>query len=164
MALLLIVTIVISGCSMHPKIKADESYTRIKPVAPLPEYERMKVPHNLSILVENVADMNNSYKNRVRLYVNKYEIEPDEIFNYKSSYKYNMKLQPGIYEIKALYYAHTGWKESNFTIKPRDKVKIYLNKKATLKVTLKKNHWGAPVDKVTYFELDYEDLDLNKAQ
>lgn len=163
-AAILMIAIVIAGCSLHPQIKADESYTKIKPIAPLPEYEQMNFPHNMTIVVDNVADMTNSYKNHLKVYVNKYLIKPDEIFNYKSTYKYNLKLQPGIYEVRAVYYANTGWKEDSYNIKSRDNVKVYLNKKALLNVTLKKDHQGAPVDKVTYFDLDYKALDLNETK
>ena len=150
----------IIGCSLHPKVKSNEAYVRIKPIAPLSELDNSSLPDNLIIIVDNVADMNNSYKNRLILYINKYLIEPDEVYNYKNTYKYNLKLQPGVYKVKAVYYAHSGWTEQGFDIKTRENVKIFLDKKAILKVKLEKNHWGAPVDKVTYFDVKYEPLSL----
>ncbi len=154
----LLVLITIAGCSLHPKIKPEESYMRIKPVAPLSEYEQSQMPNNFEVVIENVADMADSYKNRIELYVNKYRIEPEEIYNYKSSYKYSLKLQPGQYQVKAKYYAHSGWTEQSFTIKTRENVKAYLDKKAVLSITLQKNHWGGLKDKETYFKIDYQAL------
>jgi len=146
------------GCSIHPKIKSDQTYYRIKPIAPLPEYDQSALPENLEIIINNVADMDNSYKNYLKLYINKYLIESEEIYNYKSKYHYRVKLQPGVYKVKADYYAHSGWSEQRFPIEPKENIKVYLDKRAILEVTLQKNWWGAPRDKETYFKIRYEPL------
>lgn len=143
------------NCSFHPRIKSELAYVKIKPIAPLPDYEKSNVPVNLIISIENVADMSSSYKNKIDLYINKYIIEPDEVYNYKSDYKYNMKLEEGQYNVKAVYYAHTGWQEKRFTIETKEPVKIYLNRTATLSIKLEKNWWGAPVDRKNYFQISY---------
>ena len=155
---ILLLFVTIAGCSLHPKIKPEESYMRIKPVAPLSEYEQSQMPNNLEIVIDNVADMAGSYKNRIELYVNKYQIEPEEIYNYKSTYKYSLKLQPGHYKVQAKYYAHSGWQEQSFKIKTRENVKVYLDKKAVLTITLQKNHWGGLKDKENYFKIDYQSV------
>lgn len=155
---ILFTVVIIAGCSLHPNIKPDESYMRIKPVAPLSDYEQSQMPDNFEVVIENVADMAGSYKNRIEFYVNKYRIEPDEIYNYKSSYKYSLKLQPGQYKVQAKYYAHSGWQEQSFTIKTRENVKVYPDKKAQLSITLQKNHWGGLKDKENYFKIDYQAL------
>ncbi len=150
----------IISCAGHQRIKYNETFLRIKPSAPLPEAIAKKQPVNLMIKIENVADMRTSYKNRLDLFVNNFLIEPEqEITNVTSDYIYRLSLQPGIYKVKALYYASTGWQEKAFKILPRDEqVMVFPDKKAVLKVTLRKDSWGAPVDKVTHFEISYESL------
>lgn len=158
---LLIVAIAFSlaiSCAYRSEINPEDSYIKIKPIAPLAEYEQQNMPHNLIVKIENVADMNDSYKNRVQLYVNNYRVKPDESYNFKEDYQFKVKLQPGVYRVKAKYYAYSGWKEEDFTITTREDVKVYLDKIALLTVRLKKNHWGAPVDKKTYFNISYEPL------
>ncbi len=148
---------IIIGCANYQRIKYNETFLKIKPAAPLPEALAKEQPVNLSIKIHNVADMRTSYKNRLDLLVNNFLIEPEqEISNITSDYTYLLSLQPGIYKIKALYYASTGWEEKSFKILPRDgQVMVFSDKKAVLKVALKKDSWGAPVDKVTYFEVSY---------
>jgi len=151
---------IIISCAGTQRIKYNETFLRIKPSAPLPEAIAKKQPVNLLIKIENVADMRTSYKNRLDLFVNKFLIEPEqEITNITSDYIYRLSLQPGIYKVKALYYASTGWQEKAFKILPRDEqVMVFPDKKAVLKVSLRKDSWGAPVDKVTHFEISYEAL------
>jgi len=151
----------IISCAGHQRIKYNETFLRIKPSAPLPEAIAKKQQVNLLIKIENVADVRTSYKNRLDLFVNKFLIEPEqEITNITSDYIYRLSLQPGIYKVKALYYASTGWEEKSFKILPRDEqVMVFPDKKAVLKVNLRKDSWGAPVDKVTHFEISYESLD-----
>lgn len=149
------------GCAGYQTIKHDETFLRIKPAAPLPEALAKKQPVNLFIKIENVADMRTSYKNHLDLFVNNYLIVPEqEITNITNDYTYRISLQPGIYKVKALYYASTGWEEKAFKILPRDEqVIVFPDKKAVLNVTLRKDSWGAPVDKVTHFEVSYEPID-----
>ena len=151
---------IIISCAGTQRIKYNETFLRIKPSAPLPEAIAKKQPVNLLIKIDNVADMRTSYKNRLDLFVNKFLIEPEqEITNITRDYIYRLSLQPGIYKVKALYYASTGWEEKAFKILPRDEqVMVFPDKKAVLKVTLRKDSWGAPVDKVTHFEVSYESL------
>jgi hypothetical protein len=160
---LLVLTIILSiatiiSCAGYQKIKYDETFLRIKPAAPLPEAVAKKQPVNLYVEIENVADMRTSYKNHLDLIVNNYLILPEqEITNVTNDYTYRISLQPGIYKVKALYYASTGWEEKAFKILPRDEqVMVFPDKKAVLKVTLRKDSWGAPVDKVTHFDVSYE--------
>ncbi|HEX9973726.1 MAG TPA: hypothetical protein VGD14_16760 [bacterium] len=151
---------ILIGCAGNQRIKYDETFLRIKPAAPLPEAVAKKQPVNLYIRIENVADSRTSYKNRLDLFVNNFLIEPEqEITNVTSDYIYRLSLQPGIYKIKALYYASTGWEEKSFKILPRDaQVMIFPDKKLVLKVSLRKDSWGAPVDKITNFDVVYEAL------
>lgn len=153
LGLFLAALIAVFGCSSHSKINIDESYQKLKPVAPLPEVLTAKQPHNLIININNVADMSNSYKNRLQLYVNNTLIRPEEESNVKSNYHFALRLQPGFYDVKAVYYASSGWVEKGFNIIPRDRVMVFPDKQTVLKVNLRKDSWGAPVDKVTYFDM-----------
>ena len=159
--MLFVFVLMMASCAGPQKIKHNETFLRIKPDAPLPEAIAKKQPVNLFIKIENVADLRTSYKNHLDLFVNKFLIEPEEeITNIKSDYSYPISLQPGIYKLKALYYASTGWEEKAFKIVPRDgQVMIFPDKKAVLKVTLRKDSWGAPVDKITYFDVSYEPIE-----
>ncbi|MBN2009245.1 hypothetical protein JW960_07855 [candidate division KSB1 bacterium] len=157
--IIVLVALSVSQCSWNRQINQDETYDAIKPVAPLPEYERSGLPVNVEVSIKNVADMNNSYKNTIDLYVNDYIINPDNVFNYKSNYTYQMRLQPGIYKIKAVYHANTGWQEKKFTISTQEPVKVYLDKKLELSLTLEKNWWGAPQEKHPKFNVEYASLE-----
>lgn len=158
---LILMMVGLIACAGHQRIKFDEAFLRIKPAAPLPEALAKKQPVNLYVQVENVADMRTSYKNHLDLFVNNFLIIPEqEITNITRDYIYRLSLQPGIYKVKALYYASTGWEEKSFKIVPRDEqVLVFPDKKAVLKVTLRKDSWGAPVDKVTYFDVSYEPIE-----
>lgn len=153
------------SCAGHHRINSGDAYLRIKPAAPLPEAVAKKQPINLVVNILNVADTRTSYKNHLDLFVNdKFLVLPnEEITNITSDYHYRLSLQPGIYKIRALYYASTGWQEKAYKILPRDEqVMIFPDKRAVLKVALRKDSWGAPIDKITYFELSYEPLDTNE--
>jgi len=158
---IIIILFAVIGCAGHQRIKYDETFLKIKPAAPLPEAVAKKQPVNLLVRIENVADSRTSYKNHLDFLVNNFLIIPeDEITNVTSDYTYRLSLQPGIYKVKALYYASTGWEEKTFKILPRDEqVMIFSDKKAVLKVTLRKDSWGAPADKITYFEVSYEAIE-----
>jgi hypothetical protein len=158
---LILISCTIIGCAGYQQIKYDEPFLRIKPAAPLPEAVAKKQPVNLFVRIENVADSRSSYKNHLDFFVNNFLIIPeDEITNVTSDYTYRLSLQPGIYKVKANYYASTGWEEKGFKIVPRDEqVMVFPDKKAVLKVTLRKDSWGAPVDKVTYFDVSYEAIE-----
>ncbi len=159
--ILSVILLTIIGCAGHKTVKHDEAFLRIKPAAPLPEAIAKKQPVNLFVKIENVADLRTSYKNHLDLFVNNFLIVPEqEITNVTSNYTYRLSLQPGIYKVKALYYASTGWEEKAFKILTRDEqVMVFPDKKAVLKITLRKDSWGAPVDKVTYFDVSYEPIE-----
>ena len=157
-----IMMLIMIGCSGTRRIKQIDSFLAIKPAAPLPEFVAKKQPPNLIIEIDNVADERRSYKNYVELFINnKFLILPKgEITNVKDRYSYHLALQPGIYNIKAIYYASTGWQEKGFKIIPRDeKVMVFPDKRAILKVSIEKDAWGAPLDKTSYFEVTYEPAD-----
>jgi len=155
---ILVSLIYVMSCSSHKTINVDETYSRLKPAAPLPESLVQKQPANLIIDIANVADMSNSYKNRLTVYVNDCVIRPDEESNIKSRYYFALSLQPGFYDVKAVYYASTGWMEKKFDIVPKDRVMVFADKQTVLKVNLRKDSWGAPVDKVTHFDMSFNPI------
>jgi len=157
--LALVLIVLIASCGGTKKLNINDAYLKVKPVAPLPQYVTNKQAPNLIIRINNVADLSSSYKNRVDLYINEFLIRPDEeITNVKSNYLYKMRLQPGIFEVKAKYYASTGWQEKTFKIAARDRVMIFPDKQALLKINLKKNNWGGLEDKISYFDLTYDSI------
>ncbi len=156
---LLALFILIAGCAGTKKININDAYLSVKPVAPLPRYITKKQTPNLVIKINNVADLNNSYKNRVDLYINNFLIEPDEeITNIKKKYLYKVRLQPGIFEVRAKYYASTGWEEKSFEITTNEKIMVFPDKKAVLTINLKKNSWGGLKEKISYFDVSYEKI------
>ncbi|MDZ7399234.1 MAG: hypothetical protein ONB37_03610 [candidate division KSB1 bacterium] len=153
------------SCAPQQRINSGDAYLRIKPAAPLPEAVAKRQPVNLVVNILNVADTRTSYKNHLDLFINdRFLVLPnEEITNITSDYHYRLSLQPGIYKIKALYYASTGWQEKAYKILPRDEqVMIFADKRAILKVALRKDSWGAPVDKVTFFDINYEPINSDE--
>ena len=150
------------ACAGHRQVNSDDAYSVISPMADLPPDVSQHQPDNLYIKINNVANQGSSYKNYVELYVNNYLIVPDrEITNIKNNYIYKLRLQPGIYDIKAKYFASTGWKVKSFAIETKEKVKIFPQKKAIMKIYLKKNSWGGLKDKKNYFQIRYEKIKTN---
>ena len=157
--LLIIFSLALVGCASQMELQPDQTYFALKPTEALEESELATIPENLFVKVENVADMGTSYKNRLELYINGRLIKPEkEISNYQNTYTYRLKLQPGIYKIKALYLAYDGWKEKAYQIIPRETVKIKPNTKTILSAYIWKKWNGLPTQKVMLFEVKYEPL------
>ncbi len=157
--LALVLLVLIVGCAGTKKININDAYLKVKPVAPLPQYVTNKQAPNLVIRINNVADLSSSYKNRIDLYINDFFIRPDEeVTNVKSNYLYKVRLQPGIFEVRAKYFASTGWQEKTFKIAARDRIMIFPDKQARLNINLKKNNWGGLLDKISYFDLTYDEI------
>jgi len=96
----------------------------LKPVKQA-EMEKSDLPYNLEVLVTNVADNAYSNKNSFKLFVNKQLIQPqNKIDNTTSDYIYRLKLMPGFYDIKGVYYWNDGWKDVKTEIKNKDLVRI----------------------------------------
>ena len=123
-AILVFVPIILSSCMGPKKLTTDQTFLNLQPVEQLPIYDLESVPINFEAIIENVADMSSSYKNRAAFYINDHLIVPDEeITNVQSKYIYRLKLQPGIYNIRGEYYALDGFAERTFQIKPQTKRK-----------------------------------------
>ncbi|OQX87740.1 hypothetical protein B6D60_03255 [candidate division KSB1 bacterium 4484_87] len=157
LAILLFSISLLASCAGPRSLSVDETYTAIPPAQPLPEYFRKTQERNVIITINNVADEGRNYKNYAELFINGYLIKPDhEITNLTRNYSYHMLLQPGIYNIEAKYFASTGWKVEKFSIKTREKVMVFPDKKTFLTVDLLKNSWGGLAENPTFFKIRYE--------
>ena len=156
---ILILMLILTGCAGSRKIKTDDAYQRISPLSPLPQYLSKDQPNNLIVNINNVANESSSYKNCVELYVNNFLIEPeDEVTNVQSFYSYEMRLQPGVYQVQAKYFASTGWKIKTFRITSKENVMIFPDKIAKLKISLKKDSWGGLSVNPSYFDVSYDKI------
>ncbi len=131
----------------------------LKPKEQLPERELRHLPNNLIIKIDNVADDRQSYKNYVVLRINGREITPvEKISNFSSAYSYPMRLQPGVYEIKAEYHTVGFWREHVHEITPDEPVKILPDQRTVLEARLEKNHRGELAEKRAKFRVSFENL------
>lgn len=147
-----------SACS-GSRLTTDRAARELKPKEQLPERERRNLPNNLIIKIENVANDHESYKNYVVLRINGREIAPvEKISNVTSSYSYPMRLQPGVYEIKAEYHAVGYWREQIFDIVTDEAVKVMPDQRTVLVARLEKNHRGDLAEKPAKFRITYENL------
>ena len=150
--------LIVSGCAGHRTITTDEAFWEISPAAPLPQHALTDQLPNLIVRINNVADLSSSYRNYVELFINGFKIEPEsEITNIKRNYLYQLKLQPGIYEISGKYYASTGWKIKKFNLRTKEQVLVFPDKKTTLDITLCKDSWGGLKEKDVFFDVSYKD-------
>jgi hypothetical protein len=149
----------LAACGAGGKLTTDRAYSELKPKEQLPEREIKQLPENLLIKIENVADAGKSYSNYVVLYVNGREVAPVErVTNMSARYTYPLRLQHGIYEVRAEYHAVGYWREQVFDIKPDEPVKILPGQRTVLICRLEKDYKGRPVRKNVQFRMKYEAL------
>ncbi len=154
---LLLITLSLAACG--GQMTTERAYGEIKPKQQLPERELRNLPENLLIKIDNVADAGKSYRNYVVLFINGREIAPSEkVNNLSSTYSYPMRLQHGLYEIKAEYHIVGFWREQVYEIKPDEPVKIMPDTRTILTATLDKDHRGRPVQGKQRFRLSYDKL------
>ncbi len=141
------------------RLTTERAFQELKPKEQLPERELRNLPNNLIIKIDNVADDRESYKNYVVLRINGREIAPiEKISNFSPVYSYPMRLQDGVYEIKAEYHAVGYWLERTFKIEPDEAVKIMPNQRTVLEARLEKNHRGDLEEDPARFRIAYENL------
>jgi hypothetical protein len=151
--LFLVAALLLMGCGSS-KVSVDESYLNLSPVKEL--QIPSDVPQNLTVTLSNVADQSSSYKNYVELYINDKLINPDwAVTNVQNSYKYELKLRPGYYRIKAKYFAFIGWSEDDYEILTHDLVPVSADRKTVLNCRIAKKGNGEPVDKKMYFDVEH---------
>lgn len=141
------------------QMTTDRAYGEIKPKQQLPERELRNLPENLLIKIDNVADAGKSYRNYVVLFINGREIAPSaKVNNLSSTYSYPMRLQHGLYEIKAEYHVVGFWREQVYEIKTDEPVKIMPDTRTVLAAAVNKDDRGRPVGGQQRFRLSYEKM------
>lgn len=147
----------LAACGGSGKLTTDRAYSELKPKEQLPERELRELPENLLVKIENVADAGKSYRNYVVLYVNGREVTPvEKLTNMSSTYTYPLRLQHGVYEIKAEYHSVGYWREQTFDIKTDEPVKIVPGQRTVLICRLDKDYKGRPIQKNVQFRMKYE--------
>ena len=147
------------ACGSGGKLTTERAYSELKPKEQLPERELRELPENLLIKIENVADAGKSYSNYVVLYVNGRAVAPvEKVTNMSTRYTYPLRLQHGIYDVRAEYHAVGYWREQAFDIKPDEPVKIVPGQRTVLTCRLDKDYKGRPVQKNVQFRMAYEAL------
>jgi hypothetical protein len=147
------------ACGAGGKLTTDRAYSELKPKEKLPERELKDLPENLYIKISNVADAGRSYRNFVVLYVNGREVAPiEKMSNMLATYTYPLRLQHGVYDIKAEYHVVGFWQEQVFDILPDEPVKILPDQRAVMTCALDKDYKGRPAQTKVPFRLRYEDL------
>lgn len=147
----------LAACGAGGMLTTDRAYSELKPKEQLPERELRQLPENLLVKIENVADAGKSYRNYVVLYVNGREVAPvEKLTNMTSTYTYPLRLQHGIYEVRAEYHSVGYWREQTFNIKTDESVKIVPGQRTVLTCRLDKDYKGQPVQKNVQFRMQYE--------
>jgi len=163
--ILLLMLLVTALTACGSQMTTDRTYGEIKPKQQLPERELRNLPENLIIKIDNVADAGKSYRNYVVLFINGREIAPSaKVNNISSAYSYPMRLQHGLYEVKAEYHVVGFWREQVYEIKPDEPVKIMPDTRTVLAATLEKDHRGRPVQSKLRFRLNYEKVYADASQ
>lgn len=149
----------LAACGAGGTLTTDRAYSELKPKEQLPERELRDLPENLLVKIENVADASKSYRNFVVLYVNGREIAPiEKLTNMSSTYTYPLRLQHGVYEVRAEYHTVGYWREQTFNIKTDEAVKIVPGQRTVLTCRLDKDYKGQPVQKNVQFRMQYEPI------
>lgn len=142
------------------RLSTRDASQRLKPVESLPEREQSQMPINLSIHIAQVANATSSYGNFIELFINGKAIAPEDAENnLKSSYRYNLRLQPGVYDVLAKYHVVGFWKERVFEISTDEPVKILPGQRTDLTVKLEKDSRGFLQQNQNQFTIRYAAID-----
>lgn len=151
--------ILLTACSSG-RMSTRMASQKLKPVEALPQREQLMMPENFSVQINNVADAVSSYGNYVKLFINGKEIAPERSENnLKSQYTYNLRLQPGVYDVRAEYHVIGFWKKRVYDITTDEAVKVLPGQKTELTVALKKDSRGFLKEKKSQFSLRYAAID-----
>ncbi len=144
------------------RITVDQSYEQLRPVKPLELPEQVNV--NLVVILDNVANETDSYKNYVELFINDKKVEPNWLVtNVQDKYVYRLRVRPGYYDVRAKYIAYVGWGEEDYEIKSRDLVRVQHDKKMVVECSITKHPNGTPVNTPLYFETRTEEFSKDNA-
>lgn len=155
-----IFALVLSSCGNKGRgVVGVEATDKLKPQKQV-EFDKADLPYNLEVFISNVADNSYSNKNYFRLYVNKQLIQPQNtVDNTTGNYEYRLKLLPGYYNIKGVYYWNDGWKDVKTEIKAEDLVRVDEKGLTVLKKEIPKDWRGVVQGKNLRFEMSYTEFD-----
>jgi hypothetical protein len=156
----LIVALALSSCGNKGRgVVGGEATDKLKPQKQV-EFDKADLPYNLEVFVTNVADNSYSNKNYFRLYVNKQLIQPqNNVDNTTPNYEYRLKLQPGYYDIKGVYFWNDGWKDVKTEIKTDDLVRVDEKGLMVLRKEIPKDWRGVVQGKNLRFEMSYTEFE-----
>lgn len=153
-----LLTTLLAACGSS-RLTTDRAYSKLKPKEQLPDREIREMPENLVIKITNVADAGKSFRNFIVLYMNGQEIAPvEKLSNFTSTYTYPMRLQHGVYEVKAEYHVVGFWREQVFDIIVDEPVKVLPDQRTLLQIKLDKDDRGRLRQNPSRFQLRYEQL------
>lgn len=161
---LFIFALVLASCGNKGRgVVGVEATDKLKPQKEV-EFDKADLPYNLEVFISNVADKTYSNKNYFRLYVNKQHIQPQNMVdNTSSNYEYRLKLLPGYYNIKGVYYWNDGWKDVKTEIKTEDLVRVDEKGITVLKKEIPKDWRGVVQGKNLRFEMSYTEIEEAKS-
>jgi hypothetical protein len=149
------------GACGGSRMSVEQASLDIAPKSELPARQQVQLPDNFVVKIRNVADDGSSFKNYVRLFVNGHEILPaGQVDNVTSIYTYPMRLQEGVYDVRAEYHNVGGWRGKVYQIVPDEPVQVLPSKRTVLVADLYKNEMGGLAESPTHFQLRYEDVNV----
>jgi hypothetical protein len=154
-------SVILASCGNKGRgVVGVEATDKLKPQKEV-EFDKADLPYNLEVFITNVADNAYSNKNYFRLYVNKQLIQPQNTVNNTSgNYEYRLKLLPGYYNIKGVYFWNDGWKDVKTEIKTEDLVRVDEKGLTVLKKEIPKDWRGVVQGKNLRFEMSYTEFEL----
>lgn len=156
---ILIISGLMAACG-GGKMSTRTASQKLKPVDPLPVREQLQMPVNMTVKIANVANATSSYGNYVELFINGKVIAPEnQENNLKSSYQYDLRLQPGMYDVEAKYHVVGFWKERVFDIRTDEPVKVLPGERTELTINLEKDSRGFLQKNKNQFTIRYAKTD-----
>jgi len=147
--------LLLAGCGSNKGLVGDEATSKLKPMKELEVQEATSA--NLLINVNNIADFSYSNKNRFELFLNKKLIQPkNKVDNATPTYVYELRLQPGYYEINGVYYWNDGWRDRQTKVKSQELVRVGQDRRTVMDIDVPKDWRGMVTDDELYFHVAYE--------
>lgn len=147
--------LLLAGCGSNKGLVGDEATSKLKPMKELEVQEATSA--NLLINVNNIADFSYSNKNRFELFLNKKLVQPkNKVDNATPTYVYELRLQPGYYEINGVYYWNDGWRDRETRVKSKELVRVGQDRRTVMDTDIPKDWRGMVTDDELYFHVAYE--------
>jgi len=147
--------LLLAGCGSNKGLVGDDATSKLKPMKELEVQEATSA--NLLINVNNIADFSYSNKNRFELFLNKKLIQPkNKIDNATPTYVYELRLQPGYYEVNGVYYWNDGWRERQTKVKSKELVRVGQDRRTVMDTDIPKDWRGMVTDDELFFHVAYK--------